>query len=314
MACVGIDTSKDRLDVLIDLTGEAFIVEQTDPAIAALVERLAKLSLFRVVIEATGRLEQRVVVAMIERGLPVSVVNPRQARDFARSKGQKAKNDRIDARMLAEFGRATQPRLTQLLPENKRKLADLLARRRQLVEIRAAEQTREKQFVDREVHSDIAKSIRQLTDKIKRFDQKISRLIESDDDLSGKAKLMTSVKGVGAVLAGTLLAHLPELGQLNRQKIASLVGVAPFDQDSGKRTGVRSIRGGRPAVRTVLYMAAVTAIRFNHAIKAFHDRLEQKGKSFKVRVVACMRKLLSILNAVIASNQPWRGGGVSTTA
>lgn len=312
--CVGIDTSKARLDVFIDNSGESFSVEQTDEAIAGLVERLSSLELFRIVIEATGRLEQRVVVAMIEHGLPVSVINPRQARDFARSKGQKAKNDRIDARMLAEFGRAIRPRLTQLLPENQRKLQDLLARRRQLVEFRAAEQMRSQQFTDREVCQDIARSIRQLTDKIKRLDEKITRLIRSDDDLSGKAKLMTSITGVGAVVSGTLLAHLPELGQLNRQQIASLAGLAPFDNDSGNHRGKRVIRGGRSTVRTMLYMAAVTAIRFNHVLQAFHDRLLAKGKPFKVRIVACMRKLLTILNAVIASNEPWRGRGVSITA
>jgi transposase len=255
-----------------------------------------------------------VVIAMLEKGLPLSVINPRQARDFARSKGQKAKNDRIDARLLAEFGRANQPRLTQLQPENQRKLKDLLARRRQLVEFRAAEQMRVAQFTDRQIRRDIERSIRQLGDKIKKLDTSIARCVESDDDLSGKAKLLTSVKGVGVVLASTILAHLPELGQLNRQRIASLVGVAPFDNDSGKRRGPRRIRGGRAAVRTVLYMATVAAIRCNHVIKAFFDRLKRQGKIVKVCIVACMRKLLSILNAVVASQQPWRGGGITQMA
>ena len=312
--CVGIDTSKDRLDVWIDSTRQLLAFDQTDGGIAALVEQLGQIDLFRVVIEATGRLQERAVIAMLEKGLPVSVINPRQARNFARSKGEKAKNDRIDARMLAEYGRAIQPRLTQLQPENERKLKDLLARRRQLVEFRAAEQMRLAQFADRQIRSDIERSIRQLNDQVKRLDRKIAKLVTSDEDLSGKAKLLTSVKGVGVVLASTLLAHLPELGLLNRQRIASLVGVAPFDNDSGKRRGPRQIRGGRPAVRTVLYMATVAAIRCNPVIKAFYHRLCALGKKPKVCIVACMRKLLSILNAVLASQEPWRGGGITQMA
>jgi transposase len=313
-ACVGIDTSKDRLDVLIDLTNQSLAFDQTDQGIALLVEQLCRLDLFRVVIEATGRLEQRVVIAMLEKGLPVSVINPRQARDFARSKGQKAKNDRIDAKMLAQYGRAIQPRLSQLQPQNERKLKDLLARRRQLVEFRAAEQMRLGQFADSQIRSDIERSVRQFGDKIKRLDAKIAKLVMSDDDLAGKATLLTSVKGVGVVLASTLLAHLPELGLLNRQRIASLVGVAPFDNDSGRRRGQRHVRGGRPVVRAVLYMASIAAIRCNHVIKAFYHRLKALGKKPKVCIVACMRKLLSILNAVLASNEPWRGGGITQMA
>jgi transposase len=330
--CVGIDTAKDRLDVFIDYgvaggaspspsPSSSFAVEQTDDAIASLVERLATLGgLALVVIEATGRLEQRVVVAMLQRGLPVSVVNPRQARDFARAKGQKAKNDRLDARLLAAYGRAVRPRLTQLLPENHRQLQDLLTRRRQLVESRAAEQIRLKHFeavaADRAVREEVARSARQLADKVKRLDARIAKLIASDDDdLSGKAALLTTVTGVGATVAATLLAHLPELGVLNRRQVASLAGLAPFDNDSGERRrgGRRSIRGGRHAVRTILYMAAVTASRFNPVIKVFHDRLAAAGKTFKVRIVACMRKLLTILNAVLASQQPWHGRGVVQT-
>ena len=317
---VGIDAAKDRLDVFVDdATDEAFAVDQTDDGIAALVERLAAVTgLARVVIEATGgRLERRVVVAMLERGLPVSVVNPRQARDFARAKGQRAKNDRLDARLLAEYGRAVRPRLTQLLPENQRQLQDLLTRRRQLVESRAAEQIRLKQFeaagADRTLRAEVARSVRQLADRVKRLDARIAKLIEADDGLSGKAALLTTVTGVGATVAATLLAHLPELGTLNRRQAASLAGLAPFDNDSGTRRGRRSVRGGRAAVRTILYMAAVTAARFNPAIKAFHDRLAAAGKPFKVRIVACMRKLLTVLNAVVASNQPWRGRGTVQT-
>ena len=318
---VGIDTSKERLDVFVDATGEAFAVAQADDeAIAALVERLAGIGggLARVVVEATGRLEQRVVVAMLQRGLPVSVVNPRQARDFARAKGAKAKNDRLDARLLAAYGRAVRPRLTQLLPECQRQLQDLLTRRRQLVESRAAEQIRLKHFegvgADRGVRDEVARSVRQLADRVKRLDARIAKLIAADDELSGKAALLTTVAGVGATVAATLLAHLPELGTLNRRRVASLAGVAPFDNDSGKWRGRRSVRGGCRVVRTVLYMAAVTASRFNPVIKTFYDRLAAAGKTFKVRIVACMRKLLTILNAVPASNRPWRGRGVAQTA
>lgn len=310
--CVGIDTAKDQLDVFIDSPPQSFSVSQSDDAIAQLVDRLRPLPLWRVVIEATGRLEERVVVAMLQADLPVSVINPRQARDFAGSKGQKAKNDRLDAKLLAEYGRVTKPRLTQKTPENQRKLQDLLSRRRQLVETRAAEQMRLQQFADAEIREEIEQLMRQLHDRIKKLDRQIAKLIEDDSDLSGKAQLLRSVKGVGAVLAGTLLAHLPELGTLNRQRLASLVGVAPYDNDSGRRHGQRSVRGGRKTVRNILYMAAVTAVRFNPVIRDFDQRLKAKGKQFKVRMVACMRKLLCILNAVVASNQPWRGAATET--
>lgn len=310
-ACVGIDVSKDKLDVFIDSCGQAFFVGNDADGIGRLAEQLSRMQLFRVVIEATGRLERRLAVTLLQKGLPLSVINPRQARDFARSRGQKAKTDAIDARMLADYGRLIQPRLSQNLPENQVKLQDLLARRRQLVEFRAAEQVRLEQFADTEIHADIAKMIHHLDSRIEKLDHKIARLIEDDSDLSGKARLLTSVKGVGAVLAGTLIAHLPELGSLNRQEAASLVGVAPFNHDSGMAQGRRHVRGGRAMVRTVLYMAALTAMRCNPAIKTFAQRLRDKGKCFKVVIVAAMHKLLTILNAVVKSREPWRGRGVS---
>jgi transposase len=310
-ACVGIDVSKEKLDIFIDSTGQSLSLNNDPAGIAQLAKHLSPLPIFRIVVEATGRLERRLAVALLQQALPVSIINPKQARDFARSKGQKAKTDRIDARMLAEYGRLIQPRLTQNLPEKQAKLQDLLARRRHLVEFRAAEHNRLQQFDDREIHADIQKMIRQLDDKVERLDRKIAKLIEDDSDLSGKAKLMTSIKGVGAVLASTLIAHLPELGSLNRQQVASLVGVAPFNHDSGKMRGQRHVRGGRGVVRTVLYMATVAATRFNPAIKAFAERLKAKNKCSKVVLVACMHKLLTILNAVVKSGQPWRGQGVA---
>jgi transposase len=198
-ACVGIDVSKDKLDLFIDSTGQLLCVANDAAGIETIAAQLAPMKLFRIVIEATGRLERRLAVALLQLALPVSVINPRQARDFARSKGQKAKTDAIDARMLAEYGRVIQPRLTQNVPENQAKLQDLLARRRQLVEFRAAETNRLAQFEGTEIHADIRKMIRHLDDKIERLDHKITKLVEDDSDLSGKAKLLTSVKGVGAV-------------------------------------------------------------------------------------------------------------------
>jgi transposase len=310
-ACVGIDVSKDKFDVFIDATGQAFSVTNDADGIRGLATQLSQMQLFRIVIEATGRLQRRLAVALLQCSLPVSVINPRQARDFARSKGQKAKTDAIDARMLAEYGRLIQPRLTQNVPENQVKLQDLLTRRRHLVEFRAAEMVRLDQFEGTEIHGDIRKMIRHLDDKIDRFDQKIAKLVADDSDLSGKARLLTSVKGVGAILAGTLMAHLPELGTLNRREIGSLAGLAPFNHDSGVGQGRRHIRGGRAVVRTVLYMSALTAMRCNPAIKAFAARLNAKGKCFKVVAVACMHKLLTILNGVVKSQQPWRGLGVA---
>jgi transposase len=310
LACVGIDVSKDKLDVFIDSTGQFLSVANDADGIQHLLKHLAPMALSRVVIESTGRLERRLAVTLLQSGLPVSVINPRQARDFARSKGQKAKTDRIDARLLAEYGRLLQPRLSQNLPENQVKLQDLMARRRHLVDFRAAELVRLEQFEGTEVHADIQKMIRHLDDNIGSLDRKIAKLIEDDSDLSGKAKLLTSVKGVGPVLAGTLIAHLPELGMLGRQQIGSLAGVAPFNHDSGLSQGRRHIRGGRGVVRTVLYMAALTAQRCNPAIQAFAARLKAKGKCFKIVMVACMHKLLTILNGVVKSQQPWRGLGV----
>jgi transposase len=239
-------------------------------------------------------------------GLAVAVVNPRQPRDFARSLGRLAKTDRLDARTLAEYGLRVRPRASAPTSEKQAELDALVARRRQLVALQATEKTRKHQAFSKAVGKSIAHLLTLLKAEIADVDAQIAALIESDDDWRAKFKLLESAPGVGDVAGATLVAELPELGKLNRQEIASLVGVAPLNRDSGLSRGKRMIWGGRAAVRTVLYMAAFNARRYNPVIRAFAARLEAAGKPFKVVMTACMRKLLTILNSMIRNNTPWQ--------
>lgn len=303
---VGIDVAKDKLDVFIDSTNQCFTVENTPAGIASIRDRLAGLNVKLIVIEHSGRYERRCALDLMDAGLPVALVNPRQVRDFARSRNWLAKNDRIDARLNAEFGKANNPRPSEKIPKNRAELDELVGRRRQLVAMRASEKPRLQQACSKNVRQSVEKVLRQLDVQIQDLERKIASLIENDDDWRGQVQLLQSVPGVGPVMASTLVAELPELGKVNRQEIAALAGLAPFDHDSGKFKGKRTCFGGRAQVRCTLYMAALTARRFNPIIRALFQRLLGRGKAYKLIMVACMRKLLTILNTIAATKTSWQ--------
>jgi transposase len=307
---VGIDVSKDRLEVFVDSTGESFAVDNTAGGVAGLAARLLSLPapaapVSLVVVENTGGYERRCAADLMDAGLPVALVNPRRTRDFARAMQWLAKNDRIDARLLAEFGRRVGPGPAQRVPENRAMLDELVGRRRQLVAMRAAESVRLQQAAGKAVVASLEKHLRQLGAQVHDLEKRIAKMVEDDDDWRGKAELLRSVPGVGPAVAATLVAELPELGSASRQHVAGLAGVAPYDDDSGKWHGRRHCSGGRASVRCALYMAALTARRFNPVIKALSDRLAAAGKPFKLVMVACIRKLLTMLNAVLRRGTPW---------
>jgi transposase len=303
-AFIGVDVSKERLDCFCRPTGIAFSFDNTPPGIAALVQWVEAQQPQLIVLEATGGLERPVVAALVVAQLPVVVVNPRQVRDFARAIGQLAKTDRIDAAVIAHFGEAVNPEVRPLPDHLTQQMDALMTRRRQLVQMLAAERNH---LVSApvQVQNYVKEHIVQLEELIKKLDQDIDQMITRSPIWKTKENLLLSVKGVGPVLSRTLLAELPELGRLSRQEISKLVGVAPLNNDSGKHKGKRSCWGGRASVRGPLYMATLSATRCNPVIKEFYQRLLAKGKLKKVAIVACMRKMLTILNAMIKSNKPW---------
>ena len=305
-AFAGIDVSSKALDLHCLPSGRAASFAYDDEGLAALRDLLIALKPQRIIIEATGGYQRPLVAVLVQAGLPVCVVNPRQARDFSRSMGQLAKTDRIDAKLLALFGEKIAPRL--LVPPSKEaaELAELSARRTQLTAMRAAELNRQKQAESKKALASIAKLIRFLSAELDDIDGRIQALIESDARMAEIDALLQSVPGVGKTTSASLIALVPELGKLNRQQIASLAGLAPFAHESGTFKGARSIWGGRAGVRSALYMATLTARRFNPMIKAFSERLKENGKAFKLVMTACMRKLLTLLNAIVKSEQPWR--------
>ena len=302
---VGIDVSKARLDVHIDPGGQTLSVDNTPAGIQSLLKTLKPLNVKLVLIEATGRYERRLAGDLLDAAIAVTVVNPRQARDFARSLGKLAKTDKIDAQVLAQFARLGHHRLAEKTPENLQLLDQRVTRRRQIVAMLATEKTRLEQLTDKLAIRTIKKVMRVLEQQREDLDRDIARLIESDDHWRNKARILDSAPGVGPDTANQLVVDLPELGRLNRQQIAALVGVAPMNCDSGTMRGQRHIRGGRAPVRTTLYMAAYNAMRCNPVIHAFAQRLQKAGKPFKVVATACMRKLLIILNNMVKTNQHW---------
>jgi transposase len=307
---IGIDVSKHAWDVFLLHDGQSWTSATTAEALGKLVERLRPFAgRSRIVIEATGGLERSLTANLIDANHVVSVVNPRQVRDFAKGMGLLAKTDAIDAKVLALFGQKVEPRATEKPSPQQVELEALVVRRRQLVELRAMEQTREKQAFSKKTKQSIAKLIKVLSAQIDDIEAEIAKLVESNDEWKQKANLVDSAPGVGPVTAATIVAELPELGKLNRQKIAALVGLAPFNDDSGNRQGVRVIRGGRISVRNTLYMAALAAVRAKTRVSSIKDlycRLRQRGKSYKVAIVACMRKLLTTLNTMVKNNTTWR--------
>lgn len=303
---VGIDVSKLQLDVCTVCSEErSWTIPNEPAAIARFVVEMQEEHPVLIVLEATGGFEMLVSSALAVVGLPVVVVNPRQVRDFARASGLLAKTDKLDARVLAQFGRAMSPTPRPIPDECAQQLQALMARRRQILDMIIAENNRIS-LSPRRVKEDIRQHISWLQRRLKQIDKELDGVVRNSPIWREKDNLLKSVPGVGPVLSMTLLAHLPELGTLNRRKIAALVGVAPFNRDSGALRGRRTIWGGRSAVRAVLYMATLSAVRFNPAIRQFHERLKTAGKAPKVALTACMRKLLVILNAVVRNERPWQ--------
>ena len=301
---VGIDVSKDQLDVALRPSAERWAVANDDAGIATLVDRLGALTPALIVLEATGGLELPLTGALAV-GLPVVVVNPRQVRDFAKATGKLAKTDALDAAVLAQFAEAVRPALRPLPDAALQALSALLARRRQLLEMRTAEQNR-LGMARPPVRKGIRAHIAWLDRRLAQTDDDLARAIRESPVWREKDDLLQSAPGVGPGLARTLLADLPELGTLNRKQIAALVGVAPLNRDSGTLRGRRSVWGGRAHVRAALYMSALAATRYNPVIRAFYQRLCAAGKAKKVALTACMHKLLGILNSMVKHRTPWR--------
>jgi transposase len=302
---VGIDVAKRSLDVCLLPEGRTVSLPYDQSGLKKLHRQLPPPGTCLIVIEATGGYQRRLVADLIDAGHRVAVVNPRQVRDFARGLGILAKTDRIDASVIARFGQHVRPRTVAKTSEKQQELEQLVTRRRQLVELRTAETNRLETCSSRDVRKSIQHMVDRLNKDIQKIEKSILAFLESDDDWRGKAEILGSTPGVGPTTAASLLADLPELGQLNRQQISALVGLAPFNHDSGRFQGKRSIWGGRASVRSVLYMAALSARRCNPVIRAFADRLDAAGKPFKVMITACMRKLLTILNVMLKTNSTW---------
>jgi transposase len=300
-AVVGIDVSKETLDVALP-DGQVIQVGNDESGIGQLLGQLKVVDL--VVMEATGGYETQLATALVGAGLRVAVVNPRQVRDFARATGRLAKTDRIDAQLIGAFGLAIEPQILQLADEKAQDLQALLVRRGQLVAMRVQEMNR-LGLVRGAMRKGLKQHIDWLEQAIGQLDIDLTAGLRSSPAWRAKDELLQSLKGVGPITSGTLLVALPELGRLDRRAIAALVGVAPFNRDSGKMRGRRAIYGGRSRIRTLLYMAATSAVRSNPVIRAFYQQLKSRGKPHKVAMVACMRKMLTILNAMVRDNTPW---------
>jgi transposase len=301
---VGIDVAKQQLDVALRPGSERFVVPHDEGGLAALVSRLRGRQPTLIVLEATGGFEVAVAGALAAAGLPTAVVNQRQVRDFARATGLLAKTDQLDAQALAHFAEAVRPQPRPLPDAQAQELSALLLRRRQLVEMLSAEKNRVSVAAPR-IRPQIQTHIIWLQQQLADLDRDLGQLIRASPLWRAKDDLLRSVPGVGPVLATTLVASLPELGTLTRQQIAALVGVAPLNRDSGTLRGRRTVWGGRAHVRAVLYMSTLVAVRHNPALRAFYERLRRAGKLPKVALTACMRKLLTILNAMLKHQTPW---------
>lgn len=313
-AGVGIDVSKHAWDVHILLDpaqsrGQAVSLGSDADALRKLLKLLKPLrAQALIVLEATGGLERPLAAALMDDGHHVAIINPRRARSYADAEGIVAKTDPIDARVLALFALKLQPRRSPRTTHQHAELDALVVRRRQLIDLRSAESNRIQQTDSKFARKSIEKVLKILQKQVSQTEAAIAKLIESNDDWSRKSDIVSSAPGIGPATASTLIADLPELGQLNREKIATLVGIAPLNKDSGTLKGKRPIRGGRASVRSVLYMATLSATRFNPVIRTMYQRLTNKGKPHKLAHVACMRKLLSILNTMVRNDQLWNPG------
>lgn len=302
---VGIDVSKDRLDIAVRPGGAAFIVERTGDGLERLVARLAELAPSRIGLEATGGFETVVTAALAGAGLPVVVVNPAQVRAFATALGQRAKTDPIDAAVIAHFVEATRPELRPLPDEATQMLADLVQRRRQIIAMIAAENQRAKRAPAR-VKKSITRLLKALEKELASVDTDIDDGVRGSPAWREKEDLLRSVPGIGPTIARTLIAEMPELGALDRKQVAALAGLAPFTRQSGQWRGRSFIGGGRSPVRTALFMGAMVAKRHNPVLKTFFDKLVTAGKPKMVALIAVARKLVTILNAILRDRQPWQ--------
>ena len=303
---VGIDVSKLRLDVCRLPGGDSAEFANDGSGIKSLLEWSAHAPPTLVVLEATGGFERLVVAQLAAAALPVVVVNPRQVRQFAGALGRLAKTDKIDAQVLARFAQDVRPTVRPLPDDKERELAELIARRRQLVELRSAELNRLKQTGSLKVRRNIEHTLKFLDKQLQAFDDELDRQLRQSPVWREKDELLQSLPGVGPTTSRTLLAELPQLGQCSRREIASLAGVAPLNRDSGRFRGQRTIWGGKATVRSALYMATLTAVKYYAPLKAVYDRLRNNGKKAKVALVACMRKLLIILNTILKTKTPCR--------
>jgi transposase len=303
---VGLDVSRDRLDVHVRPSEESFATARDGVGIAALAERLAVLHPTLVVMEATGGFETIVAAGLAAAGLPLAVVNPRQIRAFAQALGLKAKTDALDAAAIARFAEAVRPEPRPVADAEAQALGELVARRRQLVETMTAERNRRRQLTRPHLIKGVDRVLKVLQQELSQLENDIDAAVRGSPVWRETAELLTSVPGVGDTTARTLIAELPELGRLNRREIAALAGLAPFNRDSGRFRGKRAIAGGRASVRTALFMASWVACRHNPVLKAFSDRLRAGGKAPKQAIVAVARKLLTILNAIMRERKPWQ--------
>jgi transposase len=303
---VGIDVAKERLDVCIRPGGESFVVARTGAGIEELIGRLKKLAPRIVAVEATGGFETVVAAGLASAALPVVVVNPAQVRAFAQALGKRAKTDPIDAAVIAHFVEATKAEPRPLPDEMTRLLADLVARRRQIVEMMAAEGQRDRRLTDKRLKKSIARLRKALEKELAELDGEIDDQVRGSPVWAEKEDLLASVPGVGSIIARTLIAELPELGSLDRRKVAALVGLAPWTRQSGQWRGKSFIGGGRKSVRSVLFLAAMVAARHNPVLKRFRDKLVAAGKPKRLALIAVARKLLTMLNAILRDRRPWQ--------
>lgn len=301
---VGIDTSQSQLDIYVRPLGDFFSLPNTDSGVKEAVKRIKACKPHRVVIEATGRLEMAFAIAAHKAKLPLAVCNPGQARNFAKAVGRTAKTDKLDAQHLAYFGEAAKPRLTEIKPEKLRLISDLIAVRSQCLEMSTMQKNRLKRM-PKSVHKPIQRILNGIKKEIVGIDAQLDKLIDEVPEWRAQRDLLLSAKGVGKVLAYTLMSELPELGRLNRKEIAALVGVAPMNRDSGSYQGKRYIKGGRHKVRTVLFVSMMSAIQCHPKLKPMYERMVVAGKPKKVAIVACMRKQLIILNTMMKNGTPW---------
>lgn len=301
---VGIDTSSKQLDIHVRPTGQFFSVSNDALGIKDAVKQLQRLKPVRVLIESTGRLELDFVIAAHKAGLPIVVCNPKHVRDFAKAKGRLAKTDKLDAEDIAHYGEAMKPKRSSIKPEKLRAISDLLTVRSQCLDMSTMQKNRLKRM-PKTVHKPIQAILKAIKKEIDTIDKQLNKLIDGVAEWRQKRDLLLSAKGVGNVLAYTLMSELPELGSLNRKEIAALVGVAPMNRDSGNFEGKRFIRGGRHKVRTVLFVSMMSAIQCHPKLKPMYERMVAAGKPKKVALVACMRKQLIILNTMVKNNTYW---------